>query len=89
MLKVYHRIHYVTQLMFVHYAFIRNWVTAENIHVHNMDVLWEEIISFFYNIILLFISDKMISTIVATVSERHAPPSHANTQLTQRQMRRS
>ena len=39
--------------------------------------------------ILLFIKDKMILTIVATDSNGHAPPSHANTQLTQRQTRRS
>ena len=40
-------------------------------------------------IILLFFQDKIILTIVTTVSERRAPPSHANTHLTQRQMRRS
>ena len=31
----------------------------------------------------------ILTIIVATVLEKHAPPSHANTQLTQRQMRRS
>ena len=39
---------------------------------------------FFFLIILLFVEDKIILTIVATVSERHAPLSHTNTQLTQR-----